>query len=47
MVLVSDIATFPIGFRVYVPNPAMSAWRMYTLRWLVEVFIQDWKAHCG
>ncbi|MFT7683714.1 MAG: hypothetical protein ACI935_003227 [Moritella dasanensis] len=20
---------------------------MYTLRWLVEVFIQDWKAHCG
>lgn len=21
--------------------------RMYTLRWLVEVFIQDWKAHCG
>ena len=27
MVLVSDIATFPIGFRFYVPNPAMSAWR--------------------
>ena len=21
--------------------------RLYTLRWLVEVFIQDWKAHCG
>lgn len=21
--------------------------RMYTLRWLVEAFIQDWKAHCG
>lgn len=21
--------------------------RMYTLRWLVEVFIQDWKTHCG
>ncbi|AMO57154.1 IS701 family transposase [Endozoicomonas montiporae CL-33] len=21
--------------------------RIYTLRWLVEVFIQDWKAHCG
>jgi hypothetical protein len=21
--------------------------RMYTLKWLVEVFIQDWKAHCG
>jgi hypothetical protein len=21
--------------------------RMYTLRWLVEIFIQDWKAHCG
>lgn len=20
---------------------------MYTLRWLVEVFIQDWKVHCG
>jgi hypothetical protein len=21
--------------------------RLYSLRWLVEVFIQDWKAHCG
>ena len=21
--------------------------RLYTLRWLIEVFIQDWKAHCG
>ncbi|MFT6249158.1 MAG: hypothetical protein ACJAZQ_002372 [Cognaticolwellia sp.] len=20
---------------------------MYTLRWLVEIFIQDWRAHCG
>jgi hypothetical protein len=26
--LVTDIATFPIGFRFYVPNPAMSAWRI-------------------
>jgi hypothetical protein len=26
MVLNSDIATFPIGFRFYVPNPVMSAW---------------------
>ena len=21
--------------------------RLYTLRWLIEVFIQDWKTHCG
>jgi len=21
--------------------------KLYTLRWLVEVFIQDWKTHCG
>ena len=27
MVLVTDIATFPVGFRFYVPDPALSAWR--------------------
>ena len=21
--------------------------RAYTLRWIVEVFIEDWKSHCG
>lgn len=27
MVLVTDIATFPVGFRFYVPDPELSAWR--------------------
>ncbi|UYM14545.1 hypothetical protein [Endozoicomonas euniceicola] len=27
MVLVTEIATFPVGFRFYVPDPALSAWR--------------------
>ena len=27
MVLVTDIATFPVGFRFYTPDPALSAWR--------------------
>ena len=27
MVLVTDIATFPVGFRFYVPDPALSVWR--------------------
>lgn len=27
MVLVTPIATFPVGFRFYVPDPALSAWR--------------------
>jgi len=26
MVLVTDVATFPVGFRFYTPDPAMSAW---------------------
>ncbi len=29
MVLVSDIATFPVGFRFYVPDPQLSAWRKH------------------
>jgi hypothetical protein len=27
MILVTDIATFPVGFRFYVPDPKLSAWR--------------------
>ena len=27
MVLVTDIATFPVGFRFYTPDPVLSAWR--------------------
>lgn len=27
MVLVTDIATFPVGFRFFVPDPVLSAWR--------------------
>lgn len=27
MVLVTDIATFPVGFRFYVPDPALSVWK--------------------
>jgi hypothetical protein len=26
---------------------AMDIARAYTLRWIVEVFIEDWKSHCG
>lgn len=26
MVLITDVATFPVGFRFYVPDPAMSDW---------------------
>ncbi|MGB1272430.1 MAG: transposase, partial [Endozoicomonas sp.] len=29
MVLVTDIATFPVGFRFYVPDPQLSAWRKH------------------
>ena len=27
MILVTDVATFPVGFRFYVPDPKLSAWR--------------------
>ena len=29
MVLVTDVATFPVGFRFYVPDPKLSAWRKH------------------
>ena len=27
LVLITDVATFPVGFRFYVPDPTLSAWR--------------------
>ena len=27
MILVTEVATFPVGFRFYVPDPVLSAWR--------------------
>lgn len=32
MVLVTDIATFPVGFRFHVPDPQLAAWRKHNHR---------------